>query len=264
VPTLQLKHETFHYEFDDRASGAAPDAPVLVLSHSLGATLDLWAGQHAAFSPHMRVLRYDARGHGGSVVSAGAYTLAQLGQDVLNLLDALGLERVHFCGLSLGGLTGQWLALNAPQRLQRLVIANSGARLGSAQAWQERARQVRATGMAEVAETGPTRWFTPAFLAAAPQQVAARVAEMGRTAPQGYAGGCEALADTDLRASLGAIAVPTLVVTGRHDPVATPADGRLLQQHIAGAHGVELEASHLSNIEAPEAFNAAVLAFLQS
>lgn len=263
MPSLQLKHETFHYEFDGPPHGAANHAPVLVLSHSLGATLDLWAAQHAAFSPHLRVLRYDTRGHGGSVVSAGPYTLAQLGQDVIGLLDALALERVHFCGLSLGGLTGQWLALNAPQRLQRLVITNSGARLGTAQAWQERARQVRSAGMAEVAETGPARWFTPAFRAAEPQQVAERAAEMRRTAPQGYAGGCEAIAAADLRASLRAIVVPTLVVAGRHDPVATLADGRFLQQHIAGARSVELEASHLSNIEAPEAFNAAVLAFLQ-
>lgn len=243
-----------------------PGAPVLVLSNSLGTSLSMWDAQAAALSRHFRVLRYDTRGHGASGLGAdpsSGYTLEQLGTDVLRLLDGLGIGRAAFCGISMGGLTGLWLGIRAPDRLERLVVANSAARIGSADGWRQRAAQVSADGMDSVADGACGRWFTPAFSARAPQRVAALVDGLRRTSPAGYAACCKALAAADLRASIAAIGVPTLLVAGRHDLITTPADAAFMASQIANAASVELAASHLSNIEAEAAFSQALLGFLR-
>lgn len=237
-------------------------APVLVLSNSLGTTLDMWAPQVDALSKHYRVLRYDTRGHGGSFVPLGAYTLDELGRDVIALLDALQIERAHFCGISMGGLTGQWLGRYASERIDRLIVANTAARVGTLEGWRERAALVRAHGMADVAAGAAGRWFTADFVAREPGIVQRLTDGLRATSAQGYAGCCDALALADLRGEIDRIAVPTLVVAGRCDPVTTVDDARFIAERVAGAHRVTLEASHLSNIEAAAAFNAAVLAFL--
>lgn len=240
-------------------------APVLVLSNSLGTTLSMWDAQADALARGFRVLRYDTRGHGRS--AAGEHpqqgcTLAQLGGDVLRLLDALAIERAHFCGISMGGLTGLWLGVHAGHRLQKLVVANSAARIGAAAAWRERAALVLASGMDQVADGAAARWFTPGWAAGAPQAVGQLISELRATAPAAYAGCCLALAQADLRGAICGIAAPTLLVAGDSDPVTPVADAVFMAERIAGAQLVTLPASHLSNIEAASAFTEALQAFL--
>lgn len=243
------------------------DAPPLVLSNSLGTTLSMWDAQAAVLARDYRVLRYDTRGHGASHTVPGtcadACTLDVLGGDVLRLLDALDIERAHFCGISMGGLTGLWLGLHAGQRLRSLVVANSAPRIGNAAAWHERAAQVEADGMDAVANGAAGRWFSPAFIERHPGVVGALVDGLRNCAPAGYAACCRALAGADLRGQIGAIAVPTLLVGGRHDPVTTVGDLAFMRERIPGARGAVLEASHLSNIEAQDEFNDQLRAFLR-
>jgi len=235
----------------------------LLLSNSLGTDAEMWAPQVEAFRRRFNVLCYDSRGHGASGAPHGSYSIERLGQDVLSLLDALSLERVHFCGLSKGGMVGQWLGANAPERIDHLVLANTAAYLGPASAWQARIDLVLAQGMPSVAEAVLARWFTPAFRERSPGQVEALRATLLATPPTGYAGCCAALRDLDLRASARRIALPTLLVAGTFDPATPPERLSELAATIAGSKLVQLDASHLSNIEQPEAFNRAVLEFLK-
>lgn len=240
-------------------------APVLVLSNSLGTTLEMWDAQAARLARDHRVLRYDTRGHGGSVVPPGPYSFEQLGGDVLALLDALQIERASFCGISMGGFTGLWLGVHAGNRLNHLVVANSAAKIGTEDGWRTRAALVREKGvaaMAELAASSPGRWFTDGFVAAQPQVVQRAQGWIAGIAPEGYAACCEALAQADLRSSIARIAVPTLLIAGVADPVTTVADAQAMQAAIPGAQLVQLPASHLSNLEAPAEFDAALAAFV--
>lgn len=238
------------------------DAPVIVLSNSLGTTLDMWSPQLDAFARQYRVVRYDTRGHGASVAPSGAYTLDQLGRDVLAVLDALDIERAHFCGISMGGLTGQWLGVHAGERIGKLILANTAARIGTFEGWSQRAASVRTHGMSDVADGAGGRWFTADF-ASRERAVVAHMTDSSRaTRPSGYAGCCDALGSADLREDIGAIAAPTLVIAGRFDPVTTVDDARFIAERIPGASMATLDASHLSNVEAAQAFNSTVLAFL--
>ncbi len=238
------------------------EAPVLMFSNSLGTTMSLWESQARALRAQYRILRYDTRGHGESPGAAGAPTLAQLGRDVLDLLDQLKLDKVSFCGISMGGIIGLWLGIHAADRVQRLIIANSAAKIGTAEGWRDRAAQVAENGMDGVADGAAGRWFTPAFIARAPVLVDAMVSDLRHCSPRGYAACCTALADADLREQVSRIEAPTLVIAGRHDPVTTVADARFLQDKIAGADYLELAASHLSNVEAGEEFTAGLAKFL--
>lgn len=247
------------------ASHGDMDAPPLVLANSLGTTLEMWAPQVEAFSKTYRVIRYDTRGHGGSEVSRGPYTVEGLGRDVLAILDALDLPTAAFCGVSMGGHTGLWLGANAGERLRSLAVCNSAACIGTFRAWNDRAATVRQDGelgMQALADSAPGRWFTPAFVASQAAKVQAVQTVLAGISPEGYASCCEALALSDLRADLGRIKVPTLLVAGAFDPVTTVADAHAMQAHIADARTVVLPASHLSNLEAPQAFNREILDFL--
>lgn len=240
-------------------------APALVLSNSLGTTLEMWQPQVAALSAHWRVVRYDTRGHGGSPVTPGPYSFEALGQDVLAVLDALEIERAAFCGVSMGGHTGLWLGVHAPQRLSALAVCNSAAKIGTAAAWHERAASVRAggaAGMQALADSAPSRWFTEAFVQAQPALVQDVQVGLARLDPEGYAACCEALARSDLRGDLARISVPTLLLAGAADPVTTVADAQAMQAAITAAQLAVVQASHLSNLEAPTAFNTAILSFL--
>lgn len=238
------------------------DAPVVVLSNSLGTTLDMWAPQVDALSDAFRVLRYDTRGHGASEVPDPPYTIDELGGDVLALLDSLGIERAHYIGLSLGGLTGQWLAVHAPSRIDKLVLSNTAARLGTTEGWRARAALARSKGLDAIASGSPARWVTPEFAAAQPAAVEALIARLRTLSPKGYAACCEALANTDLRDCIDRIGCPTLVIAGEYDPVTTVSDAQFIVEHIRDAQHVMLPASHLSNVESAQAFNQAVLRFL--
>ena len=243
------------------ALSGAEDAPGLILSNSLGTDLSMWDAQLAAFETHFRVLRYDTRGHGRSGVPAGAYGLDRLGRDVIELADGLGLATFSFCGLSLGGMTGQWLGWRAPERLERLVIANSSAFMGPPSGWDARIATVTAQGMEAMAAPTLPRWFTAAFLAD-PRNTDAVLAVLRQTDPAGYAGCCAAIRDLDMRPLLRLIAVPTLIIGGTADLATPPSHTDELADAIAGARKVMLEAAHLSNVEQPERFTQAVIDFL--
>jgi 3-oxoadipate enol-lactonase len=240
----------------------ADGAPVVLLSHALGASADLWEPQLGPFSSAFRVIRYDTRGHGRSGAPAGEYTIERLGRDALAILDAAGADRAHVCGLSLGGLTAMWLALHAPDRVGRLVLAGTAARIGTAERWTERVRQVHADGMEAIADAAMPRWFTEDFRRHQPETVARHRAMVASCSPIGYAGGCAALRDTDLRESIRRIAAPTLVVLGTADPVTPPEDGSAIRERIPGARMVTFEAAHLPNVERADQFSEAVREFL--
>jgi 3-oxoadipate enol-lactonase len=236
--------------------------PMLVLSNSLGTDISMWDPQMAEFAKHHRILRYDTRGHGQSTVTPGDYTIEQLGRDVVRLLDALGLDRVHFCGLSMGGMIGIWLGVHAPNRLHRLVLCNTAARIGSKEMWNARIATVRKEGMKTVAAAVIERWFTPEFRASFPDKVAQAQHMLENSPPDGYAACCTAIRDMDQRETVGKIKVPTLVIYGGKDPVSPVADALFLKDQIEGAVKVEFNAAHLSNVEQPDAFTGAVSNFL--
>lgn len=241
------------------------DAPALILSNSLGTTLEMWDPQVPTLSTKYRVIRYDTRGHGGSPVTLGPYTFKDLGDDVLAVLDALSIERAAFCGISMGGHTGLWMGIHASSRLNAIAVCNSAAKIGSPQAWGERAAMVREGGQASMlslAESSPGRWFSGEFVKADPATVQRAQAWIAGIEPQGYAACCDALAASDLHDDLGRISIPTLLLAGASDPVATVADAQAMQSRIAGAQLAVVPASHLSNLEAPDEFNQAVLRFL--
>jgi 3-oxoadipate enol-lactonase len=253
----QLNDIRLHYRTD-----GDPSAPCVVLSNSLGTDLHMWDAQADALAQHYHVVRYDSRGHGSSDAGAGPATLERLGQDVLELLDHLGIAQAHFCGISMGGMTGQWLGIVAPQRIGKLVLANTAARIGSTDGWSARAGLVRRDGMDAVADGAAERWFSPQFIERQPAVVASMIDTLRRQDPAGYASCCDALAQADLRDTVGSIPNRTLVVAGQYDPVTTVADAEWLAQQIADASVLTLPASHLSNIEASHEFSAAVLQFL--
>jgi 3-oxoadipate enol-lactonase len=257
MPYATPAHVRLHYRVD----GNAADPPLL-MSNSLGATLEMWEPQMAALAPRFRVVRYDTRGHGGSEVPRGPYTIDDLGNDALGLLDALGIARAHFCGLSMGGAIGLWLAVNAPERIGRLVVANTGAKIANADSWNDRIEAVRRGGTASIASAVLARWF-PRPLMEQPTPIVARMrATFDALSSEGYAACCAAVRDCDLRRAVHRIHAPTLVITGSQDLSTPPADGRFIADEIRGARYVELPATHLSNVHAAPAFTQALLQFL--
>jgi 3-oxoadipate enol-lactonase len=238
------------------------DAPVLVLSGSLGTTTALWEPQLVAFAGHYRVLRHDQPGHGASPVPAERFTIADIGRAVLALLDDLEVDRASLCGLSMGGMIGMWIAANAPARIEGLVLSCTGPSLWNPESWAERAAVVRRRGTAAVATASRERWFTPAFRES---QIADRYVDDLRTIPaEGYARCCEAIGEADFHDDLEAIAAPTLVIGGADDPVATPKVAETLRAGIPDARSVLLRpAAHLANVEQPLAFSTAVLGHLE-
>ena len=257
---VQLAEGELNYQLD-----GPQGAPVLVLSNSLGTDLGMWDTQIPAFAEHFQVLRYDTRGHGQSLVSEGPYSIEQLGHDVLALLDALHIEKAHFCGLSMGGLIGQWLGINAGSRLHSLVVCNTAAKIGEPAVWNPRIETVLREGQAAMValrDASIARWFTPEYAQANPDQ-AKRITDMlAATSPQGYAANCAAVRDADFRDQLGAIDVPTLVIAGTEDAVTPPSGGHFIQARVPGAQYAEFYAAHLSNVQAGDAFSQRVLEFL--
>jgi 3-oxoadipate enol-lactonase len=257
MPFAQGQGARIHYEIE-----GPEDGPVLLLSNSLGTDLGMWSPQMPSLAARYRVLRYDSRGHGRSEAPEGPYTIDMLGQDAVAVLDAAGVKRALFCGLSKGGMVGQWLGVNAPNRVGRLVLANTAAFIGAPEVWNQRIETVRAQGMAAIVPGVIDRWFTKPFQERAPDSVA-RIRDMLlATDPEGYAACCAAVRDMDQRQTIGAIRVPTLVIAGRHDLATSPEQGRLIADTIPGARFLELDAAHLSNIEAEAAFTRALLEFL--
>jgi 3-oxoadipate enol-lactonase/4-carboxymuconolactone decarboxylase len=258
MPLVKIGDNTCYYRLDGYA-----DRPVLVLSHSLGLDHGMWDAQAADLLPHFRILRYDTRGHGASSAPAGDYAIADLGRDVLALADACGVEEFAFCGLSLGGMIGQWVAAHAPGRVSALVLANTTSKLSDPEPMEARRRAVLAGGMTAIEGLVMGRFFSAPVLDAPSPQVESARRTLLSTSPAGYAGCCAAIRDMDHSALLPRIRTPTLVISGDLD-VGMPWDthAAILTRDIPGALAVRLPAAHISNLEKPRSFSAAVLDFL--
>ena len=239
-------------------------APPVILSNSLGSTWAMWDPQVPALSETHRVLRYDHRGHGGSATPAAPYSIADLGQDLIALLDDLDVATASFVGLSLGGMVGMWVAAHHPERIDQLVLICTSALPGASTSWQERAALVQADGTGAVADAVVGRWFTPEFATREPGLVTRMTAMVSATPAAGYAACCQAIAGLDLREECRRIATPTLVIGGAQDPAMPPAaHSRLVADLVADARYVELSpAAHLASVEQAEAVTTLVLAHL--
>jgi 3-oxoadipate enol-lactonase len=238
------------------------DAPVLVMSNSLGTDHTMWDPQMPALLQRFRVLRYDTRGHGKSSVPKAPYQVDRLGKDVLALMDGLGIPKAMFCGLSMGGMTGMWLGVNAPDRFSKLVLCNTAAKIGTDQVWNDRIATVRKSGMAAITPGGIQRWLTEGFIKANPETVEKVSALLLSTDPEGYCLACGAVRDMDQRESVAAIRAPTLVIAGTYDLPTPAADGKALADTIPNARYVELPAAHLSNVEVVADFTKELTGFL--
>lgn len=257
MPFLDLPSHRMHYQID-----GAQDRPWLVFCNSLGTDLTMWDAQIAELSSHFQILRYDRRGHGLSDAPPAPYAIADLGGDVLALMAGLGIEKAHFCGLSIGGLTGLWLAQNAPQHFERMVLCATAAKIGTAESWMARASDVAQNGLAPLCAATAERWFTPDFAARAPELVEDILSRFAATTREGYIGCCAALAAADLRPELAQIALPLLTIAGADDPVCPPADLEHIARNVQQGQSLSLSGRHIVNIESATAFNRALLAFL--
>lgn len=258
MPTFTLNDIALHYQtFGDT------DKPALIFSNSLGTNLSMWQQQLDYFQAHFFVICYDTRGHGSSSVPPGPYTLEQLGLDVINLLDHLKIQTASFCGISMGGLTGQWLAIHYPERFNHVVVCNTAAKIGQEQAWLERASLVREQGLKPIAATAASRWFTEPFIQSQTAIVKHLSNDLAAGSSEGYASCCEALAKADLRDQLKEIKVPVLIVAGTADPVTTVEDAEFMLERIPNAQLVKINASHISNIEQPKIFKQIISDFIR-
>lgn len=237
-------------------------APVLMLSNSLGTDLHMWDDQAAEFAMHFRLVRWDRRGHGKSGASKGPYSFDLFGRDILKILDTLKIKTVNWCGLSMGGMDGQWLGANAPDRIEKLILANTNFYYADKAPWADRIKTVREKGLAQIAGPNMERWFTKGFIERAPQTIA-RMTDMFLASDlEGYIACVEAVRDMDFRASNPRIATPTLVIVGKHDPATPPERGEEIARTVKSSKVVALDAAHISNVEQPKAFTDAALNFL--
>jgi 3-oxoadipate enol-lactonase/4-carboxymuconolactone decarboxylase len=258
MPFLNVDGARLYYRLEGQDG-----LPVLVLSHSLGVDHGQWDPQVPDLLPHFQVLRYDIRGHGASDVTAGDYTIERLARDVLAMADALQIKQFAICGVSLGGMIGQWLAAFLPERVTHAVLANTSPRMPDPSFMEARRATVLELGMAAIADTAMQRFFSPELLSKNPPRVATCRRTLLATDPAGYAACCAAIRDMDNTHLLSKIRVPVLIVDGDRD-VSTPwtGNGEVLASFIAGAKTVHLRAAHLSNLDSPRSFSTALLEFL--
>lgn len=244
-------------------AGGRPDGSAIVFTGSLGTDLTMWKTQSDRLGERFRTLRYDIRGHGHSDVPDGPYSIADLGSDLVALLDRVGIERASLCGLSIGGMISMWVAAQHPERVERVVLCCTSALLGPPEGWHQRAATVRAEGVEAIADAVLERWFTPGFAAQHPQVIEDMRGRLVATPAEGYAGCCEAIAAMDLTGDLGSISAPTLVLSGADDPATPPVHGRRIAELIPGARfEVVSPAAHLATVERPDLTTAMILRFL--
>jgi len=242
----------------------AANAPVLLLCNSLGTNMHMWDEQAPEWGKHFRLVRYDRRGHGKSGVPKGPYTMDMLGHDALAVADAAGAKTFNWCGLSMGGMVGQWLGANARDRVQKLVLSNTHYHYADKQPWHDRIKFAADNGLVKLSTPQMERWFTAAFRERSPEPVAKVVEMFTATKLDGFLGCCEAVRDMDFRASTPTITAPTMVIVGSKDPATLPEHGAEIQKMIKGSKIVSLDAAHLSNIEQPRAYTDTVLSFLKN
>src|SRR3954452_1970594 len=240
----------------------AQNAPVLMLSNSLGTDIHMWDEQMPAFLKQFRVVRYDRRGHGKSGVSKGPYSMELLGRDVLAILDHFSIKKINWCGLSMGGMVGQWLGANAPDRIEKLILSNNTAYYADKQPWNDRIKYVREHGLAAIVGPNMERWFTKEFRERCPRAIERMTERFLSTPLEGYIACGEAVRDMDHRDLLPKISVPTLVIAGRQDPATPPDHGKYIADHIPGAEFVVLDGAHIANVEQPQVYADTVLRFL--
>jgi 3-oxoadipate enol-lactonase len=257
VPKINADGCAIHVEVE-----GPEGAPVLMLSNSLGTNLHTWDEQVAPFTHHFRLLRYDRRGHGRSDVPKGPYTMERLGRDVLAIIDGLGIERINWCGLSMGGMVGQWLGAHAPHRLDKLILSNTSCFFADKTMWNGRIKLVREKGLAAIVDANMERWFTKAFRDRSPPGLARIRSMFLATNSEGYIACGEAIRDMDHRPLLAQIKTPALVIAGRHDPATTLEAGEFIAQHMPNAQLAVLETAHIANMEQPDIYIKTALDFL--
>jgi 3-oxoadipate enol-lactonase len=240
-----------------------PDnAPVLMLSNSLGTDLRMWDPQVEALAKHFRLIRYDRRGHGKSSVPKGPYNMEMLGRDVLGIIDALGIRKINWLGLSMGGMVGQWLGANAPERVEKLILSNTSCYYPDKDFWNGRIKLLREKTLKDIVVPNMERWFTKGFRERAPEAIA-RMSEIFVATPiDGYIACCEAVRDMDHRDILGRIAAPTLIIAGIQDPATTVENAEFIRARVPGSKLALIDAAHIANVEQPQAYTRAVLDFL--
>jgi len=257
MPEISADGTAIHVEVE-----GTEGAPVLMLSNSLGTNLHMWDDQIPTFARHFRLVRFDRRGHGGSAVPKGPYSIERLGRDALAVIDGLGIAKVNWCGLSMGGMEGMWLGANAASRIDKLILSNTASYFPDRTMWDGRIKIARDKGLAALVDATIERWFTAEFRQRSPQAVA-RIREMFlSTDVEGYVGCGGAIRDMDNRSLLAKVSVPTLVIAGRHDMGTTLEAGQFVAEHIPGAELAVLETAHIANVEQPQAYADTVLKFL--
>jgi 3-oxoadipate enol-lactonase len=257
MPFAPVENGEIHYRSDGHQ-----ESPVLVLSNALGADLSMWDAQVPEFTRHFRVLRYDSYGHGASTFQTGGFQIDRLGRDVIRLLDGLKIETASFCGLSVGGLVGQWLGLNAAKRLTKLVLCNTAAQIGNQEAWNARIDAVNKGGISAISSAVLERWFTPGFQERDPATVSRFRKILESTPPESYVATSAAIRDADFRSKVSRISTGTLVIAGTQDKSTPPEGGRYLAAQIPNSKYVELDAAHLSNVELAGRFSEEVVSFI--
>lgn len=239
-----------------------PNSPVLIFSNSLGSEMLMWDELVPFLLPYFRVLQYDTRGHGGSEITPEPYSIALLGQDVIDLLDELKIDEAYFCGLSMGGLIGQWLGIHYPNRIKKLIVSNTGAKIGNDERWNGRIETIKAKGMQAIVDDTMERWFTESFRNHNPQRVAETKAMFLRSDILGYSNCCTAIRDADFRENLSQVSVETLVITGDEDPVTNVAQAEFIAENIPNARLKVLHARHLASTELPEEYAQVLIDFI--
>lgn len=257
MPMVDADGCRLHVTVEGRDGG-----PTLMLSNSLGTTLHMWDAQMPSLTKLFRVVRYDRRGHGKSDVGATPYSMERFGRDVLAILDDLNIQKTHWCGLSMGGMVGQWLGANAPDRFEKLILANTASYYPDPTNWDNRIKALTEGGFPAIADGVMNAWFTADFREREPQTVERMKAMLSATPREGYLACCQALRALDLRAMLPNVSRPTLVIAGRHDPATPLAAGEFIRSQIPGASLTILDAAHISNVEQQHAFTEAVVGFL--
>jgi 3-oxoadipate enol-lactonase len=257
MPTIDADGCPIHVEVEGRDG-----APVLMLSNSLGTDLHMWDDQAAEFAKHFRLVRYDRRGHGKSGATKGPYNFDLFGRDILRIMDALKIKTMNWCGLSMGGMDGQWLGANAPDRVDRLILANTNFYYADKGPWADRIKIVREHGLAQIVGPNMERWFTEGFRKRSPDAIARMTKMFLASNLDGYIASVEAVRDMDFRETNPRITTPTLVIVGKQDPATPPVAGEAIATAIKGAKLIALDAAHISNVEQPKAFTVAALNFL--
>ncbi|MFV5700867.1 3-oxoadipate enol-lactonase [Flavobacterium sp. XS2P12] len=255
----KVKNTTLNYVFDDFKK-----EETILFSNSLGTDLTMWDKQIELLGQEFNILRYDTRGHGKSEVPAGEYSIEMLGNDVLDLLDSLKIEKVNFCGLSIGGLTGQWLGIHAPERLNKLILCNTAVKIGNKEGWNTRIETVQKNGLDSIVSGTQERWFTSEFVAENKAEVDAVLVTFVQTPVTGYSSCCAAVRDADFTDEVSKISSPTLIISGTEDLVTTVKDSEFLMERIPNSLLAALKTAHISNIEKADDFTKLLIEFIKN